>query len=354
MKTIFVNPCHGNEPYILGGLIALGVSKHLEETTGEKPRIIIPHLYGNRQKRIMQEEGLLAENVALDEKLGDLYHPITFADNNIAKTLRDLIAKRDDTEKAIREHLQKEHGTISLEINAGAQITSGNQVPSVLAYPGVYSELYAATLANPELLAQLAEEPVEENLQKCYEMMLKLEEDLDLLFIPSYHTFSYLEDRKPLNKEVSTPPLKRVPERNTEDLPENTIYVMLSGTGSEMDTLMNKAKAAQESGYHVIVPPWAPETKENFERRGPEVISHNHVRKVIARPGWGILWTCQNAETEIEHVPYSRGDEPEIYFNIKTLEAIPLMEGTKQQLQRFGTLDGIGYVVNEVIAQMEK
>ena len=54
--VILVNPAHGNEPYILGTAIARGVSNRLAKEGLGRARIVVPLMYGERQKRILLEE----------------------------------------------------------------------------------------------------------------------------------------------------------------------------------------------------------------------------------------------------------------------------------------------------------
>ncbi|MFH1325770.1 MAG: hypothetical protein ABIH49_03315 [archaeon] len=347
MRNILVNLCHGNEPYILGTGIAQGVVERLQGN--DDSRIIVPNLYGKRQERIMQEEGLLGEKVVLDKDLGEIYKPIIFADANFGINVKNILEKRKTTEQAVRDLIQERYGRVFLEVNVGAHFTSGEDIPVFLAYPSIYSELYQRTLEEPELIRHFNKS----DLERLTTEMLKLDEEINTFFVPSHHMLSYDSSRKPFDREVSTPPLKKIPPVNKDVIPEDSVYVMLSGTGSEMENSLNIARELNDKGHHVFVPFWTPqELGREYERKSPEIISNPNLTKVVGRPGWGIIWTCQNAGTNFQALPYTPGDEPEIFFNVKTLESVPLLEETERQKQKFGTLDGISFVVDDIVKKI--
>ena len=201
-QIIYVNPCHGNAPFIMGTSIAIDIAKHIEDTTGESPNIIVPHMYGERQRRIMTEEGLLPSNVHLDSQLGGMYMEITFADAKWDENLQAILDKRDDVQKAVQRRIKDKYGECFVDINTGSHVSLGKDVPSFLAYPGAYSELYSATLAEPELMQHYNPDVV----QRVRDMMLEFEQGIDILFIPSYHTFSFDRSREALAR-VSLQPV---------------------------------------------------------------------------------------------------------------------------------------------------
>lgn len=340
---IFVNPVHGNEPYILGTLIANDLSLRLREKR-EDIMVIVPNIYGQRQEKILVEHGLKS-NIVLDKRLGEFYKPILFKDGDFRRHIDDLIEERDEVESRIRSYLKQEYGKIDLEINAGSRIVS--EAEAYYVFPALLSQILEHTINEKELSVFDGEK-----LQKCLNNIKKVEAVYKKIFIPSFHTFSFEEYKQTLPNQIFTPPLKSVPHKNVKEIPRNSVYCMLSGTGSELDSMYGRAAVLQDEGYTVIVPPWAQTDK--FTKETPDIISNKNIVKVIARAGWGTMWTSQQAGKDFEPIPYTQGDDPEIYFNIKTLDSQSLGEATNIQRRNFhGNMDGISFVVDKIMEDLE-
>ena len=340
IDNIFINPCHGNEPYILGANIANHLSKQLEAKQGYAPKLIMPNLYGERQMRILKEEDLLSENMVIDHKIGKYSKPLLFKDADFNRNLIFLIGFQGDIQSAVRSRLQDYSGN-TIEINTGAMYNSGN--PTFFAYPTSYSELFDETWYEDELMDSI----IRTNLEVACNIMNVVESEIDQFYIPSYNTFSFKE-RSPPTNEISTPPLKPIPRGNNLDIPANSVYVMFSGTGTQTKQLADTVKLLKRAGNNVIMPSWV-NPEMDVQRSGPEIIANDNLSKVIGRAGWGIIWTCQNALTQFDHIPYCLGDESEVYFNCETLETVPMLKATEAQREHFGTLDGIAYTANKIL-----
>ncbi len=90
--VIFVNPAHGNEPYLLGIDIALEISDQLEKRGLTRPSVLVPLLYGQRQRNIIRDEfGERADQVLLDEAAGTILQPILFGKGGYARHLEALV-----------------------------------------------------------------------------------------------------------------------------------------------------------------------------------------------------------------------------------------------------------------------
>ncbi len=341
IDNIFINPSHGNEPYILGANISKELSNTLADIQGFAPRIIMPDLYGTRQRKILQEEKLFLNNMIINDKIGLLSQPLLFKDADYGENLINFIEFRNRIETAVRNDLKKYSGSM-IEINTGSMFTSG--YPSFFTYPISHTELFENSLQDPKLMRQINKN----HLSLAADIMLDVEFEIDLFFIPSYSTFSYQKDRIPASDEVPTPPLKPLPNFCEDEIPEDSVYVMFSGTGTQADELSKTVESLQDVGYNIIMPFWINQELD-VQRAGPEVINHKHLKEVYGRAGWGTIWTCQNAKTRFNHLPFCKGDEPEVYFNCKTLDTIPMLEATSGQEAQFGTLDGIKYTADKIL-----
>jgi len=220
--------------------------------------------------------------------------------------------------------------------------------PVYYVFPVVYGELLQRSAQEPELAAAFGKA----KLERCAEQMQSVDRKYQKTFIPSYHTFSFDETREPWLQEVPTPPLKPVPAEDTQEIPEGAVFCMLSGTESEIETILERARTLKQEGTPVLISEFGVETDE-FPSAPTSVISNKNIAKVIARAGWGTIWTCQQAGVDFEPLPYSPGDDPEIYFNVKTLQKIPIQEATREQRATFGPdMDGISFVADTIMADL--
>lgn len=345
-EFIFVNPGTGNEPYILGSLIASQVVNSLNITGKRRPQILIPNIYGERQRRIIGEHLTDTSHIILDEKLGEMCKALIFRDSNYRKHLDDLLEKREEIQKGIRRHIKEEYGLPLIEVNTSGKVTS--EAPKVYVFPVCQGELLKYVAEDRELVEFFGEERVKINR----DVFRQYDEDFLMKFIPTFNTLSFDASRVKNSNEIGTPPLKGKPQKNLEDIPES-IYCMSSGTGSEVEEIVNRGLNAVRRGikvfapYHLNVP--------EFEKRDPSIITNDNIRKVIARAGWGTIWSCQMAGVDLEVVPYTKGDDPEVYFNIQTLKNNSLREATQQQRALFGDdMDGISFVAREITGLIER
>lgn len=330
---IFVNPASGNEPFILGALIAQEYGKH----TSDSIQIIMPLFY-DRQAAIVQEHGIEA---ILDPELGNLFLPVLFQNGDFNQHVADVVAQREGAESAIRRYVKETYGSFDFEINTGSKIRVADEI--YYAFPAAASQLFSYVIGEGGMGFN------QENLEHCLRMMERVELDFTAVFIPAVHTFSYDSHRSPVAKEISTPPLKPIPNPCTIQISPQSIYCMPSGTGSEVQTVLHRATVLTQQGYEILIPPWIHET--SYRQEKPFVIAHENIVRVVGRAGWGTLWMCQQSNTAFEHVSYTLGDDPEIYFNIKTLEINPSLKATSLQKKSFSTQDGIAYVAAYIASQ---
>ena len=336
--NIIVNPAHGNEPFILGAYIADAVRSLLNPSA----TLIVPHIYSHQQ-RILAELGI--GNIVLDSALGNFYGPLLFSQGDFGTYLQAVLEQRETVEIAVRRYVYETYGAVNIEVNTGSRIRIADCIH--YAFPAAVSQVLQYTLHEEGSLGFNISD-----LERSLAVAKQVEASFATVFIPAFHTFSYDSQRVPLAREVSTPPMKPFPVPCSLDIPQQSWYCMPSGTGSEIDTVLSRAKELAEQGYAVIVPPWTPH--QGYRRETPAVIAHPHVVKVVGRAGWGTLWTCQQAEKEFAHIPYRAGEDPEIFFNVRTLEAIAFLERTRQDRQRFlahgSSYNGIQFIAQHIVS----
>ncbi len=369
-NIIVVNPAHGNEPYILGVNTALSINEIIRKSGGNEAKIVVPLLYPGRQEKILKEEfGGKKDLIFLDEALGELYKQVLFQNGRFDEHLAKLAENQARIQEGIRDHLTREFHANSLsdgskrdfsgrdvvmDINAGSRFLATTD--SYYLFPTLLSELLEAT-ANSGL-------PFEANIMATVQKnAADMENAYRKTFLPEIHTFSY-NKTYPTEGKTFTPPLKHL-ATPSEDIPDEAIYVMASGTGAEVDTV---AKSAQELGLRVYHSPFV--QIEYGTAALPDVIYHPNIVAVFGRMGWGTGWISQQSETPFIVVPYQYPDDPEINFNIKTLKDKRLgvvYEGqkdiVKQALEvtgdirkinsaiveKYGTNDGIDYAAGKIV-----
>ncbi len=385
--VLLVNPVHGNEPYILGTKIAIEVSKKLKAQGLPQPEIIVPLLYGDRQKRILLEVlGEDAELVHMDEQFGELLKPIVFGSNNFSGYIQQLTEHYDDVQKLIDErfsgnfevgHLMSDQRTEFASQNVVASIDAGsrtlvNAPLRYFAFPALLSEVLLAAKKKGLEFSGISDA----DLGALIEKMLRAESQYAQVFIPQVNTFSYehADDLSQQPEEVNgrsriyTPAMKpEIQPISSPGFDQPGVFVMYSGTDSGIALTEKVAEAAREAGLGVYT---------NQDVNPSEVMREKNVKAIFGRSGWGTGWQAINLAKPWIVNPYETNDDPEIYFNNLTIEALKLgrvlqttdlspeklhqIMGELSQFspgllalrerikEEFGTLDGIDYIAEQI------
>ncbi|MBU0980979.1 MAG: hypothetical protein KJ709_09340 [Nanoarchaeota archaeon] len=335
---IFVNPFFGNEPFVFGSRIANHVVGRFEEE-GQEAEVVLPHLYGERQQRILEEIGL--DHFKLDPEIARFYKRIILDDGDYRHHLEDISIYARGAQEAIRALMPD----IDIEINTGSRFMLGGGAATYYVFPYAFSQL----------LDRLSQTKALEDVVKNVDisgvkgLALEMEHDYDLVFIPSYNTLSFDDKRQPVPGEISTPPLRPLSSVVHEDIPEDSVYVMFSGTGADYERLQEQVEAYKGQGRNVITQPWVP--VEDVMKLPPEVVAHENVAWVEGRAGFGTIWLCQQAGKVFTPLDYRRlpvPDDVEIYFNNQTLRHKGLLKATEEMKASFPTMDGIAFVGDKI------
>ena len=130
-------------------------------------------------------------------------------------------------------------------------------------------------------------------------------------------TFSFLENRKPVGREISIPPTIYPPKQNSDPIQEG-IFITITGIPG-LERLYNEAKALGLKLYSND-----PSTVPGSERLLPNVIPNPKIKLQFARSGWGSVWFSQLSGTPFVCPEFDPLDDPEIYFNNKCIEKLGL------------------------------
>ncbi len=384
--VILVNPAHGNEPYILGTAIAQGVSKKLAEQGLGRAKIVVPLMYGERQKRILIEENPDSANlIHFDEEFGRILRDITFQNGDFSSHLQQINHHYDDVESMLKGRFSFDAGDFQTRNLASSEtqfFSPRNVVATIDTAARVVVEAPNRYFAFPILLTELLGKARDANLgfsdsdmQGVISRMLKVEAGYSQVFIPKINplSYKYADDLSKQPAEVNgrtrtyTPAMKREYSKELGKVSEPGIYMMFSGTGSNAETTRMLTKTAQDAGLTVYTPPWV--DIEGSVHVTPEVLNDVNIKAVFGRGGWGTVWQVQNLALPWIVTPYEAGDDPEIYFNNKTIEALKMgkvltaADMTSERLteiinnfsvgtqminekikDEFGTLDGINFI----------
>lgn len=370
-KIIVVNPCHGNEPYILGLSVAENINDLLEKKGQKRAKIVVPLIYEGRQEQILRETfPARQDEIYLDRQLGLLYEQVLFRNGRFDQHLAELIANQSRVQDLILEHLS---GNLEVKLLATGETVDLNGRDVVLDVNAgsrfiTHQDSY---FVFPVLLSELLEETAKTDLPFDHEKLSAIqraaqdrESQYLAKFIPEIHTFSYKDDDYPREGKTFTPPLKH-PVENPPEIESEGIYVMTSGTGSEVE---NVTTSAQDLGLELFKSPFI---HVDYGRSAiPDVIYHPNIVAVFGRMGWGTGWISQQAEKPFIVIPYNFPDDPEIYFNLKTLQEKKLglvyqgqrdivrraleltgniREINQSVFKKFGTKDGIDYVARKIV-----
>lgn len=394
--VIIVNPAHGNEPYILGTAIARQVSEELARKGLKKARILVPLMYGERQKQILLEENQDdPSDILLDEEYGRILSNIFFSKGDYESHLRQLNAHYDEVDRALKQRFAIDTERIdarSIATGEPTTISSRNIIATVDTEPRVLVTAPKRYFACPILLSELLREAQqvgevgfnETDIKRVIERMMRLESSYSQVFVPKINPLSFKHadnlSEQPKTIEgrdrVYTPAMKSELTPTEGEVDKPGIYVMFSGTESDTEQNKKLIEAAKEAGLTVYTPDWirGKDKIPGTVRVSPEVMSDKNILAIFGRSGWGTGWQAQNLAKPWLVTPYQKGDDPQIYFNNKTVEALKMgrvLKGGRispeelthfiQELspglqtlnekirEEFGTLNGLQYVVKHIV-----
>jgi len=376
MKYILTTFAEGNGPYVKTIGLTLAVNRELEERELEPFKIIVPHIYGEKQKRIIEEEFGKNKDIYLDEFQGRILKEVLFKGEHFQQNLEHLIEKHEPLQEKLFDYLNNslsvtdlngdEHkvksSDISLELAHNPRFSSGLPL-SFLITEGYISEILQRTIDDPYLSGQFNPNVLREAKEKVFD---KSETNRSLSLMSEPAIFSFDKERKRLRGEIFTPPFTHPPKKNYEPAKDG-MYVSVTG----IEGLQPLLDCVRDFGMNLY------SSNGNLgERRHPDFVTNDAVKYVFARSGWSSIWSAMLSETPFITPEYKDGDNPEIYFNQITLRSLGIgviyrgqspevileeADSTRHQLHRineylvqhYGTTDGINYMANVIADYLE-
>ena len=379
MGYLVTNFAYGIGPYLRTTELALAFNNELMRRGRARISVIVPWVYGGKQKKIMSENfgahaALYPDEILLDAKLGRILKQVFYTgDRRYAETPLAWVESAERVSNEAGEHLSStfEVETLSgekkavngrdivLEINRSPRIRYG-VAPSYSTTFGYIAEI----LERAHAAGRKAIDVDPEALQKGTALadIIEGRQEINCMAYPA--TFSWRRDYQPRYKgEVLVPPITDLPPKSDGPLDEG-IYVTITGIEG-LERLYGEARALGLKLY-------SNDTKavEGAVKILPEVIPNPAIKFQFARSGWGSVWLSMFCGTPIVVPEFDPTDDPEIYFNNIAIEEMgigiiyrgqPLRsilaetEHVRQKqkemreaiLKRWGTLNG-----NEVCAKL--
>ena len=373
MRYLVTNFAYGTGPYLRTTDLAIAFNNEFLKRTGERFGIIVPLVYGEKQRRIMLEEFASHESrypgeIVLDQTLGTLLESVFYGEVSYEASLQGWIENADKIGHEVKKHLSSsfigetlmgekreiEGSRIELELNRAPRIKY-NIAPS-----------YFTSFAHiGDILGEVMHEPVDrialdrELCRKGRDIAGKIESGHEMYCLSYPGTFTYEESYKPREQEIIVPPIGPLTRINNDPLDQG-IFVTVTGIPG-LERLYEEAKALGIRLYSND-----PEAVPGSIKASPHVIPNKNILFQFARSGWSSVWLSMIAGTPLVVPDFDPYDDPEIYFNNKAVESLAigivyrgqplkvLLEKAAQIkenqkalcrkiIKRWGTLDGTSY-----------
>ncbi len=378
-RYIVTNFAYGTGPYLRTTELVIAFNNELENRGEARIPVIVPWVYGDKQKAIMLEEfgdhiASHPDEILLDAELGAILKEVFYSGKDkYEETLRAWISSVGDVSRRAHAHLS---GTFEAETFTGEKRTiDGKDIileinrsprlrydvaPSYSTTFGYIAEILEKALELPTGTFDVDPELMKQGVAVADSIEGK--QDLNLMAYPA--TFSWEDGYQSRYKgEILVPPITDLPREHSESMNEG-LYVTITGIEG-LERLYAEARGLGLKLY-------SNDTKavEGAEKALPHVIPNPAIALQFARAGWGSIWLSMFCGTPLVIPKFDPTDDPEIYFNNEavkglgigtiyedqSLEAI-LKEGAAVRaaskkvcddiIARWGTLNG-----NEVCAKL--
>ena len=361
---ILTSFAYGTGPYLRTTEWALAVAEILEKQGKPKHRVIVPLVYDDKQKIILEEAlGARMEDVILDKTYGALLAPLFYGKESYAAYLERWIDLVDTQSMLIREHLQKTYGdAIAIELHRSPRLKIGIAPAFALTF-GWQTDILMQAKGNPEI--EISEALLDQAISKFQ----SIEQSFQNCFLTDPGTFSYNDQSQIINRKSQiVPPTIPSPLPTTSPM-EKGIYVTVTGIPG-LERLFTDAKTLGMTIYSND-PGALPEAKKAL----PNIIGNPAIKLHFARSGWSSVWLSLLTDTPFVAAPWDPKDDPEIYFNNRCIEALGigtvyrgqfleelLNNGQKQEStmktlraelkKKYGTLDGTSVAARAVVQSL--
>lgn len=359
-QFIVTNFAYGTGPYLRTTELALAFNDELERRGKDRLGILVPHVYGDKQRKIMLEEfgnyfKKYPGEIVLDADLGKILKKAFFhGDISYNDYLKEFVKNIEKISAAANRYLKKKYtGSIAIELARSPRI-SYDIAPAYFTSFTYIGELMERSKSLKEIDIDV------KLLEDAGKAADKIESMYKIHALAYPGTFDFLKNRKKRYKtEVLTPPIMNVPKTHAGKI-DPGVFVTVTGIPG-LERLYVEAKALNMNYYSNN-----PEVVVASIAALPRIISNKNISLQFARSGWGSVWLSMISGTPLVVPDFDSKDDPEIYFNnlaveklgIGTIyrgqkleeilnESVKIKENSKKIcgaiLERWGTLDGNQY-----------
>ena len=371
-EFIVLNINGGNAPYLRSLDLAFAMNRKRVNEGLFPFGIIVPLIYGNKQKEIIKDEFKDIDpeelsHVYFDEIYGGLLEKILFDGSDYSAYLRNLVAHQETIQSLIRDHFSVSitvknivGGLVCVKSDQLVLELSRNPVVNI----GLPRRIYTSIVFFSEIITKTyLDNPLKLDLELLHSLRKvaeRIEENYDLYILFEPSTFIGEEQEFKITvggKEVHlSPPLVQPLRLNGYSHNKPFIYASVSGIPHLTPLLQNAS-----------IPQW---DILNSKETSPRILLHKNARYHIARAGFGSIIKSVETLTPLIVPNYESSDDLEIYHNIKQLKKLNLaviLEGhltndvlksahlcltdvvylKKHLLGKYGTLDGASYIAEK-------
>ncbi len=302
-RYIVTNFAYGNGPYVMTTKLAVTFNDELEKAGQPRMGIIVPHIYGEKQKEIMAEEGLLSDEIILDAKLGAILAKVFYSNTDYAAYLAQWTANFKEVSREANAYLSETYGAaIAVELSRSPRVLYGLRVPMYSTSFGHMSQIFEKAKEVPAIKIP------KDLLGKAAEVAKCIEREQQILAVGYPGVFSYDKEYAPVYKqEIGVPPIAPMPKPDTSEI-EKGIFITKTGIPG-LERLYGEI---EKSGLKVYT---------NTDH-SPAMITNKNILLHFARAGWASIWFSMLAGKPLVIPAYDAKDDPEIYFNNTAIAAL--------------------------------
>jgi hypothetical protein len=375
MKAIVTNSAYGYGPLFRMVDLAKLLRSAFDKRAYNDWYIIVPLVYPSFQIRALKAKYGSDERILLDPRLGRIFRDIFFEGGSYNSYLRRYAQTFHVAQDRIHYLFQEEMRLKNLRGERVVVDPSSIKIEVAhnprVSLPAPRKYYTSIALFSDILLRSRRAQVVNVGkavFSRCLEIAIDLEQQYETRFISEPSTFSYVEFPSQRAGVSFAPPLIHIEDGSSPaQLPDEIIYFYLSGISKRSFLPRLNIK---DSRFHLYC------SRTGYSKKGiryadPSIIFNPKVKAVVSRAGWSTIWSCLVTSKPFLALPFRRTDDPEMFFNLRTLVALKLgqvlrsglSEATlyrsyslirKQEeivdrlLSLYGTVDGLQYVAQKI------
>lgn len=304
-----LNFAYGTGPYLMATRLGIAFNDALEKAGQPRMGIIVPWVYGQKQKEIMAEDFSAHEakypgEIMLDAGLGAILEKVFYGNESYEAYLQRWTADFKEVSRQANKYLMEKYGeAVVVELNRSPRLLYGLRIPVYSTSFGHMSQIFEKSAEVPAI-------PINRDLlKKAAEIAKCIEREQQILAVAYPGVFSHDESYQPVYKksEVLVPPIAPMPKPDATPLKEDGVFITKTGIPG-LERLYGDIE--KELGLAVY----------DNNSYGPDLITNEKILLHFARSGWASIWRSMLARKPLIVPSYDPKDDPEIYFNNLAIE----------------------------------